>query len=264
MHLSAVGLSHVGFVREENEDEFLIVQPDKAAIGNIANVADPGLVLFAVIDGMGGIAGGRLAARTTADVIHDGVLAAAQDGLARESGEGVLRSLLGRAHAEVCRLGEEQPAVRGMGAVATIALLCEQSLLVLHAGDTRLYLWRAGRLDQVTHDHSPVGQLVHAGRITKDQARRHPLRNQVDQAIGGPDAPDPAFYTLELHPGDRLLFCSDGLTEMLPDSAIQLTMRQESRTEQAADALVEGALVHGGRDNVTVVVVDVAAGPIIG
>ena len=262
MRLEAYGTSHIGLVRSRNEDEWLILNTGTRSTGNVSAQAigpDSNPFLFAVIDGMGGVAGGDVAARMTAEVL----LAATFSG-SPASTEGALRSLALRAHEAVQMRGEEDPALRGMGAVATVALLEGMSLAVLQLGDTRLYVFRDNRLTQLTEDQSLVGELLATGRIDAAQARRHPLRNMVDQAIGGPHPPEAVFGRHELFAGDRLLFCTDGLAEMLPDAAVRLVLDQEREIEPAAEALIHGALSQGGRDNVTVLLVAVDEDPLFG
>ena len=143
-----------------------------------------------------------------------------------------------------------------MGCTATCAYIENDMLAIAHVGDSRAYLLHEGTLIRVTRDHSYVEELVDAGEITADEARVHPNRSVITRALGS----DPAMYadhfTLHIEEGDRLILCSDGLSSMIPDSDIENIATQSSTAQICVDNLVDAALVAGGHDNVTVLVVD--------
>ena len=147
-----------------------------------------------------------------------------------------------------------------MGTTLTAVLTDGATCALAHVGDSRAYLLRDGELRQLTHDHTFVQSLVDEGRLTREQARSHPWKNVVLHALEATEAPKPDVLGLDLVPGDRLLVCSDGLSDMTDDDAIAACLAREDRDE-AADALVDAALTGGGRDNVTVLVADVEDGP---
>ncbi len=254
MRLRAVGMSHVGLVRSRNEDEWLILNTATGRMGDVADGLADGPWLLAVIDGMGGVLGGDLAARITANTLRE----EAPEGPVRTP-EKALRRLAQLAHENVHLRADREPELHGMGAVATMALLQGARLSVLQIGDTRLYRIRGGELEQLTSDQTFIADMVALGRLTAQQARRHPMRSQVDQAIGVQDL-RPVFLEADLASGDRLLMCTDGLTEMLPDSALRQILTKTSEPARAAESLIDGALTQGGRDNVTVVIADILGG----
>ncbi|WP_315099411.1 protein phosphatase 2C domain-containing protein [uncultured Cellulomonas sp.] len=206
---------------------------------------------YLVADGMGGHEAGELASRTAIEVL-------------RELSEGVLgpddvRRTVRRAHAAVRAL----PATTGRrpGTTATGVVLTDHDdtpcWLVLNVGDSRTYRMAGGVLEQVTLDHSEVAELVASGLVPADEASRHPRRNVVTRVLGGgATSVEPDVWLLPVSPGDRMLVCSDGLTDELSDARIQAELRSQDAAQPAADRLVAAALAAGGRDNVTAIVVD--------
>lgn len=224
--------SDVGRVRAVNEDAHLIGPP-----------------VFLVADGMGGHAQGDVASRLVSEtfatldtrpfVDRDDVLDAVQ-----------------RAHAAVTG------AVEGGSTVAGAALIRESGRyywLLFNVGDSRIYLGQPGALEQVSVDHSVVQEMIDAGSLTVAEAGRHPLRHVITRAIGSSDDWRADVWMVPIEVGQRLLLCSDGLTVELDPVTVGLS----PDPQQAADALVDAALAHGGRDNVTVVVVDVLQVPVV-
>jgi protein phosphatase len=153
---------------------------------------------------------------------------------------------------------EEDRSLTGMGTTMTLVELQEDgTALFAHVGDSRAYLLRDGEMSQITTDHSLVGELVALGRISKEEARDHPHRHLVTRVLGlGPITVD--TFELELEPGDRILLCSDGLTDMVSDLMIDEILAAGEGVEPTAWALIEQANSAGGVDNTTVVVIDVA------
>ena len=206
---------------------------------------------YLVADGMGGHESGQLASRTAIGVL-------------RELAEGVpapddARSTVRRAHAAVRAL----PATTGRrpGTTATGVVLTEHGdtpcWLVLNVGDSRTYRMAGGVLEQVTHDHSEVAELVASGLVPAGEASRHPRRNVVTRVLGGGATEVvPDVWLLPVSPGDRMLVCSDGLTDELSDARIEAELRSQDTAQPAADRLVAAALAAGGHDNVTAIVVD--------
>lgn len=224
--------SDVGLLREHNEDSFLVRPP-----------------LFAVCDGMGGHAAGEVASSIA---VHT---------LAEQAPERADSALLGAAVEAANMAVIEGPAHgrgrEGMGCTATACVVEGDKMAVAHVGDSRLYLLHKGTLVRVTHDHSFVEELVDAGEITADEARVHPSRSVITRALGS----DPDMYadhfTLDVERGERIILCSDGLSSMVTDSDIEDVAVSTTSPQSCADALVSAALVAGGHDNVTVVVVDI-------
>jgi PPM family protein phosphatase len=238
LRFRSTGRSHAGRVRGNNED---------------AGFAGPYLQL--VCDGVGGAAAGEVAAATTAYVV------AAMAALRRDEAPlRVLESALVSAHDQL-RLGTAADATRrGMSTTLTALFTDGRSCALAHVGDSRAYLLRDGGLVPLTRDHTLVQHLLDEGLVSPEEAWRHPRRNVVLRVVDGDTVPDTDLRLVELRPGDRLLVCSDGLTDLVEERRIALLLDVED-AGAAADALVEAALAAGGRDNVTCVVSDVVDGP---
>jgi protein phosphatase len=221
-------LSDIGRVRDVNQDAFLATDR-----------------LWAVADGVGGGPAGEMAAAIAIDALGRGAAAA------RTAGD--LSRLAQDAAAGVYAAGRADPALTGMATTLTAALLTPDGLAVVHAGDTRLYRLRAGRLERLTEDHAFVDQLVRDGLLAPEQAATHPLRSMITRALGrDPDVDyDTALHAVE--PGDVFLLCSDGLTKMVDDDVIAAIAAAAPSLEAATLELVRAANAAGGRDNVTVV-----------
>jgi PPM family protein phosphatase len=234
----AAGLTHTGRRRRQNEDAF---------------VCDP--PLFAVADGMGGAQAGELASRLAAAAIEKGAAAA--------RGEDGVVAVVRAANALIFERAVSDPEVAGMGTTATVALVDEsaETLTVAHVGDSRAYRYRHGVLEQLTTDHSLVGELVRSGRLTEAEAAVHPHRSVITRALGTDAEVEVDTLTLPLATGDVILLCSDGLSAMVRDNEIARVLESsEGDPHQAAEALVRAANAAGGDDNVTVVVFELVEG----
>jgi len=207
--------------------------------------------VYLVADGMGGHDAGEVASATAIGVLK---------GLGDETPTtDDVRRAVAAAHTAV--RGLPSPTGRRPGTTATGVVLTVHGdtpcWLVLNVGDSRTYRMAGGVLEQVTADHSEVAELVAQGLVTADEATRHPRRNVVTRVLGGgASAVEPDVWLLPVSPGDRMLVCSDGLTDELSDARIQAELRAEGAAQPAADRLVAAALAAGGRDNVTAIVVD--------
>ena len=205
-----------------------------------------GPVVIAVADGMGGAAAGEVASRLAIDAATDGP--AADVDTARRITDGnraVLDAVL------------EDPARAGMGTTLTLGVFtADGSLHLGHVGDSRAYLLREDELSMLTTDHTYVMELVTRGQLSLDAAATHPRRTLITRVVGMEDVAVDASETA-LAPGDRILICSDGLTDMIDDEQIRTILRAEDSVPGAAWALVEAANAAGGIDNTTVAVVDV-------
>jgi protein phosphatase len=229
--LIAAGKSHVGLVRQRNEDQYLI---------------DNALGLFLVADGMGGHYRGDIASQTACREVRDNLA----DGMS-------LPAAVRSANDSIVQQAREGEQRRPMGTTLVAVQMVHNVARVLWVGDSRLYLWRDG-LSQLSRDHSAVQQLVDTGRISSEEARSHPHRNIITQALGAFDNDELSLDTLEvtLQPGDQLLLCSDGLTGEVEDNDIaRIISSGASNPERICDRLVSAALEGGGSDNITVVVV---------
>jgi protein phosphatase len=241
-HMSTYELHHAGVtdtgnIRAVNQDQLL---------------ADGDLV--AVADGMGGHRAGEIASRVAIDTLRASFAA-------DPTAAGLVQAVHD-ANREVWERGQADPNLSGMGTtVAAVALVSEEGakrLAVVNVGDSRAYLLHDGRLQRLTWDHSLVADLVRAGGISEDDARTHPNRNILTQVLGAGPEVDAAVTDAEPVRGDRLLLCSDGLFNELTDDEITAILAAGTPPGDAADQLVAAAKDHGGHDNITVVVLDVA------
>jgi serine/threonine protein phosphatase PrpC len=165
------------------------------------------------------------------------------------------RKALGRADERVCAEAREHPELYGMGTTLTTAYAFRDELYVVHVGDSRCYLLRDGTLRQVTSDHTMAQEMLRAGLLGVAEAARHQWRHVITNAVGGSEpGVRPEVHKLDLRPGDCLLLCSDGLSEMVPDAEIAAVLRQEADPRRACERLVAEANARGGRDNITAVV----------
>lgn len=230
-------ITDVGLIRASNEDAF---------------IADN--VLFAVADGMGGHNAGEVASALAVASLRN----ASRAGI-RNSDE--FRTIVQNANTAIYTASLDDSTQRGMGTTLTAVAVVPDGdghVLIANVGDSRTYLFRGDRLERLTTDHSYVQELVNEGIISAEDARTHPRRNIVTRALGIDRNVNPDVVSVHLSPGDRLVLCSDGLVDEVPDTHIADVLRQHSVPQDAADALVMTANANGGRDNTTVVVVDVA------
>ena len=232
--------SHVGLVRETNED---------------AGFAGPYLQIVA--DGVGGAAAGEIASATTTYVVS--ALAAAHPD---QDPAPLLAEAAAMAHRELRRGIEDDETRTGMATTLIAALIRGDTVTLAHIGDSRAYLWRDSTLTRLSTDHTFVQTLVDAGRLTPEEAAQHPYRSVVINSVNADDAPATVVRGLGLSVGDRLLLCSDGLTDFVPDEVLAEALT-EPDPDVCASVLVDAALAAGGRDNVTVLVSDLTEGPLV-
>jgi len=239
MRYTWASATHVGLVRAGNEDS---VRPMSDG-----STEEP--IVIAVADGMGGAVAGEVASRIAIEA------AVTQSATAEITPGDRVRS----GNAAVVQAVEEDYTLSGMGTTLTLGLFLPTGIAqIAHIGDSRLYLFRDGDLTQLSRDHTLVADLVAMGQITAEQAETHPRRHLVTRVIGTPNV-DVDEFDIELEPGDRLVFCSDGLNSMLRDHEISGTLANASSPSEAAWSLVEAANTAGGADNTTVAVVDVSS-----
>ncbi len=240
--MQVISKTHVGRVRGNNEDALLLRTP----------------FLFAVADGMGGYAAGEIASRATLKAFEAATYPLRHVGtgngepLAAEVGiEYVLLEACARANAHVYKMAQDNAQYREMGTTLTALYLPgDGTAYVVHIGDSRLYLYRQGQLICITHDQSVVGALLQEGKITSEEAFIHPKKNILLQALGVEEKVEPELNRFQLAPGDQILLCSDGLSDMVRDEELAALLAGEE-LEGTAQALLEAALDHGGRDNIS-------------
>ena len=235
MRLSSFAGTDVGRTRSGNEDSYFC-----------------GRTVFAVADGLGGHQGGEVASAAAVEPL------AALDGREFATPAEAAEALAGaitEANTAILTQAAGNPSLWGMGTTVTAAAVAgEDHLQLAHVGDSRAYLLRDGSFDQLTTDHTVVGELVRRGRLTPAQAAIHPERSILTRAVGlepriPVDTPDP----VDLRPGDQLLLCSDGLTEAVPDPDIAEILSNQPDGHAAVRALIDTANNNGGPDNITVI-----------
>lgn len=238
MHV--VSKTHVGLVRENNEDALLVRKP----------------YLFAVADGMGGYAAGEIASRSTIKAF-----AAATHGLRHEQGENIGEVMLeafNRANTHVHKMSLNNSNYNGMGTTMTALYLPGNNIgYCCHIGDSRMYRFRDDKLKQLTHDHTYVASLLAEGKISEEEAMVHPKRHMLLQAVGVEDEIKADLLKIDVKEGDRILLCSDGLTDMLRDEEIKELIALAD-LEEAGQQLLEKALDNGGRDNVSLILIEIS------
>lgn len=204
--------------------------------------------VYAVADGMGGHLAGEVASQMAIDAVRQ--MASKND----RPSIAVLKDMVQEAHEAILHHADEHAECTGMGTTLSVMWRGGNYMYIAHVGDSRIYRLRDGRLEQITEDHSLVEELVRAGLITPAQARVHSRRNIITRALGthGENAPD--LLVTGVQPDDLFLLCTDGLTSMVEDEAIERTLSSDD-LETAADRLIELALGAGGRDNVTLILV---------
>ncbi|MGH9940136.1 MAG: PP2C family protein-serine/threonine phosphatase [Blastocatellia bacterium] len=240
--LQWAALSDVGKVRQNNEDAFALL---------------PEHGLFIVSDGMGGCRAGETASKIVVEALPRMIerrLAAIQSERA-DVVSLALRDAIVDLSQQLRRQSAGNPDLAGMGATVALACMRKDRLFIAHMGDSRAYLYRGGKLDQLTEDHSVVGILLRGGEITPEEVEVHPARGVLSRYVGMEGMVYPDTRALELLAGDRLLLCTDGLTGMAPDSRIAEILGACDDPQEACQALVEAANASRGNDNVTALVV---------
>jgi serine/threonine protein phosphatase PrpC len=228
-------ITDTGRRRRHNEDAYVSEPP-----------------LFAVDDGMGGAHAGELDSSLAAAALRD-------DTLDREGGEQRVDELIQEANRRVYQRQSQDAAASGMGTTMTVALVEDGRVAIGHVGDSRAYLIRDQRLEQLTEDHSLVAELVRSGKLSPEEAEGHPQRSVITRALGTDPDVDVDTFSVETKPGDLFLLCSDGLTSMVDDEKILREIeRNRPDLAAAAKSLVRAANKGGGEDNITVIFFEIA------
>jgi protein phosphatase len=222
--------SDTGRKRRRNEDNYVVAPP-----------------LFAVADGMGGAQAGEVASRLAASALEGGD-SDGLDGLER------VDSLIQEANRRIYDRASTDPSASGMGTTMTVALVEGMTVAIGHVGDSRAYLVRDERMEQLTDDHSLVNELQKSGKLSAEEAHSHPQRSVITRAVGTDPDVDVDGFTIEAEEGDVFLICSDGLTDMVEDEEIlELVHQHRDDLDKAVQALVAAANRSGGEDNITAV-----------
>jgi serine/threonine protein phosphatase PrpC len=234
------GLTDTGLVRSVNQDAYYIDDPEGR--------------FFIVADGMGGHAGGQEASRLAVETIRSYL---DEQWSSEASSAEILERAFRLANETIVEEQLRRPALNDMGTTAVAVVFRDDLPWCAHVGDSRLYRLRGSKLQQITEDHTWVARAIQAGYLTPEQSRNHPMRHVLAQCIGRPDLEEVTVGSFKVQAGDRLLLCSDGLTEELSDTAIANHLKSIRAGERAAAALVEAAKEKGGRDNITVAIVTI-------
>ncbi|WP_427157855.1 Stp1/IreP family PP2C-type Ser/Thr phosphatase [Aliinostoc sp. HNIBRCY26] len=236
MKLNFTGLSDPGLVRSNNQDHYHIDQEGR---------------FFIVADGMGGHAGGEEASRIATKEIQEYLT---RNWDSPEPSTHLLEQALWQANEAILQDQQNHPERADMGTTVVVVIFRDAPWYT-HVGDSRLYRLRESQLEQVTEDHTWVARAIKVGDITADEARIHPFRHVLSRCLGREDLHQVDVQLLDVKPSDRLLLCSDGLTEELVDEKIAYCLHDISDLDKAAKSLVEAAKEQGGHDNITVVIV---------
>lgn len=229
------GATDTGRKRRRNEDAYVVAPP-----------------LFAVADGMGGAQAGEVASKLAATVLEDTDAGAL-------SGRERVNALFQEANKRVYDRSTVDPSASGMGTTMTVALIEGNEVTIGHVGDSRAYLVRDGKLEQLTEDHSLVNELMKSGKLSPEEAEMHPQRSVITRALGTDPDVDVDAFTIEAKEGDVFLLCSDGLTAMVDDEGIlEVVESNRGDLKRATKSLVAAANRGGGDDNITVVAFTIA------
>lgn len=247
LRLSVAAKSDMGRVREHNEDKFEFFMPDEEPV-----LARRGLA-FLVCDGMGGHASGQIASELTCKTF----LRTYYDHPSHEV-EQALRDAVTASDRLVFRTGQSIPSRKGMGTTLSALVLLQDEALIAQVGDSRIYLWRGGSLQQCTTDHTWVEDVVSQGLMSREEAENHPYRHVITRAIGTQGDAVPDVFRFPIQAGDVFLLCSDGLNNHVPDAKLHDLLSQYGLAD-AAWEMVQAALLDGGSDNCTVLLVRVDA-----
>ncbi len=244
MKVNAVGVTDTGLVRPLNEDSFLI--------HGFENGTPYGFCILA--DGMGGHNAGEVASAMATEIIANELsnsdINATQDDIVAN-----ITASLDYANNEIYTKSVSNSANAGMGTTAVVIYLNGTTAYIANIGDSRAYLVENSGITQLTTDHSVVQKLVESGSITPEEARNHPEKNIITKALGTEPTEDYDIYEFSVREGDKILLCSDGLSDMIDDTQINDILNSYPCPDEAASALIAAAKENGGRDNITVVLI---------
>jgi protein phosphatase len=239
--MKTFSITDVGIRRETNQD---YMYTSEMPVGNLPN-------LFLVADGMGGHAAGDYASRFTVEKITEAV---AKSGFCEPVA--VMKEAIAYANTRLLEEANADPGKQGMGTTLVTASIMGGRLFASNVGDSRLYVINQEGITQITRDHSLVEEMVRMGEMDKEDAKDHPDKNIITRAIGVLADVSADFFELELKAGDMVLMCSDGLTNMVQDQEIRRIVLGQRDIVEKAEKLVETANRNGGRDNITVVLIE--------
>ncbi|MDY0405926.1 Stp1/IreP family PP2C-type Ser/Thr phosphatase [Virgibacillus sp. 179-BFC.A HS] len=236
-------MTDTGRVRAHNEDSGGVFKNDTCQ------------QLAIIADGMGGHQAGDVASQMAADILKK-KWQAHKEAATPDETEKWLNSVLHEINQEIFAHSLSNEECRGMGTTIVLAVCAPDFVTISHIGDSRCYLYSNGKLNQVTEDHSLVNELVRSGEITKEDAKFHPQKNVVLKALGTEETVKPDIQTLNWEKGDKLLLCSDGLTDKVDDREIAECFASSKSIREIGDYLIRAANERGGEDNISLVIMN--------
>ncbi len=238
--IKTFSMTDTGQKRKVNQD---YVYTSENPVGNLPN-------LFIVADGMGGHAAGDYASRFATETVVNDITDSHEPNPIR-----LIRHAYETANSAIIEEARRLPEHEGMGTTLVVASVIDDCLYVANVGDSRLYVIN-DRISQITRDHSLVEEMVRAGEIAESEARNHPMKNKITRAIGGDDDIRVDFFDMKLNPDDRILMCTDGLTNMVENEDIRMIVNSSPDVVSAVQRLIERANANGGYDNIGVVLIE--------
>jgi protein phosphatase len=257
--VDSYGLSDVGLIRKNNEDSFLIATPTSDFANQnpaeLNGIMPENGTMFIVADGMGGAQAGEVASRMAVDTVARNFINALnkKDSLDQQTLISALTETIQETNQLIFREGQKNSECNGMGTTLTAAMVYGTTIFFAQLGDSRAYLARKGVISQMTKDQSLVAQMVASGSLTPEEAKNHPQRNVILQALGIQSQVDVAISLAELRRGDQIVLCSDGLSGKVDAEEIKEFL-ERFEPKAACQGLVRMARERGGEDNITVIV----------
>ena len=239
--LKTFSITDIGRKRKINQD---YVYTAEQPLGNLPN-------LFIVADGMGGHNAGDYASKAAVEAIVQEVQHSFEKNPMK-----IFEKAIELANSQIYKVASEHTDMEGMGTTVVVATFLGKYLQIANVGDSRLYVVNHEEIRQITRDHSLVQEMVRLGGLDKEEARNHPDKNVITRAVGVSQTVEPDFFTVELVEGDIVLMCSDGLTNMLEDEEIRMIMSGARDVVEKAQELVAAANHNGGKDNISVILVE--------
>ena len=240
------GQTDKGIVRKDNQDYF-----------HISQLEDGKLVLCVVCDGMGGARAGNVASRMAAETFVEELTNSRSMFFQKDQAPKALSDAVEKANQVVYEGARTHGEYKGMGTTLVGGAIRRNKAYIINVGDSRAYHISKGKIQRITRDHSLVEDMIIRGDITPEEARAHPNRNLITRAVGIEAKVKWDLYTMDIKAGDRLLFCSDGLTDIVEEEAFLAELMRYRDIEKGCEMLIHLALAKGGPDNITVVLVKV-------
>ena len=234
------GMTHIGQKRSMNQD-YIYFTDDP--VGNLPN-------LYIVADGMGGHKAGDKASSYAVERFLEII-----GTMTKEQPFCLMKDAIEQVNQELFSMAGSKEEYEGMGTTFVAASVANNQPYVMNIGDSRLYLLN-DTISQISMDHSFVEELVRNGEITKEEAKNHPQKNYITRALGAEEQVKADFFQVEIESGNRILLCSDGLSNMVSDKELESILKNEKKIEVAVDKMIDRANEEGGRDNIAVVIAE--------